>query len=289
MDSGIIEHISLQDTRSIIQQDGKQELKDVVNRTHGTIRSYLYILFSPLFGGEIALGPVKIMMNSDSPQESMAQLQYHLTRPWPLKFEDVQKIYREAYNFYYRFTWTPVEETTKLLFDRRENTLIKRELAANALNVILKYLSNWERLAVPAFRQVAMFLQDSPQLKLSRREFQVSISNAVEKSYAAQPLNGIKEIVRDISTLLARDKEWDGKFISTDIAEMLTDRGLGGYVHAINVEAKLRGESLTGDEWLKAIERLHLMNKEGLLTKAEDIAQLAEQEVSSFTNFLEGL
>src|SRR5512140_2486427 len=111
-----IENIALAETKTIIQQDGKVELKDIVNRTHGTIRSYLYILFSPLFGGEIALGPVKITMNAESPQESMAQLQYHLTRPWPLKYEDVLKIYQDAYQFYFRFTWTPAAETVQLLF-----------------------------------------------------------------------------------------------------------------------------------------------------------------------------
>ena len=76
-----IENIAVSETKSIISPEGRVELKDIVNRTHGTIRSYLYILFSPLFGGEISLGPVKIMMNAESPQESMAQLQYHLTRP----------------------------------------------------------------------------------------------------------------------------------------------------------------------------------------------------------------
>ena len=176
-----------------------------------------------------------------------------------------------------------------MLFDRRENALIKREIAGNALSVIVKYLSSWEKLAVPTYKQVTAFLQDSPQLKLSRRELEVLISNSVEKAYASQPIQGVREIIKDTSALFNRDHGWQGKYRAEEISDMLIDRGLGGYVHAIKVEAKLRGEELSGEEWCKALDRLNLMNKEGILTKAEKIDQVAEQEVSSFTSFLENL
>lgn len=289
MISSSLERIALLDVNQHIHQGSTIELRDVVNRAHGDVRSFLYILFSPLFGGEIALGPVRLKMNENSPQESMAQLQYALNKPWPLSYDDVLKLYTDAYRFGYMFRLTPVEQTVRILYGWRKSELIARETASKAISVLLKYLTNWERRAIPAYTQAVNFLKDSPDLKVSKREFQVLVSNAVEKAYATHPVEGIADVMKDVSTLLSRDPEWFDRFSKTEFLAMLSDRGLANFNGAVVVEAGLYGEELPMEQWVLAIRRFDRMNRDQLLSRSEEVEHLTQEELVGFTSFLENL
>ncbi len=249
------------------------------------------ILLNPKLGGQIQLGAMSFDFSGDKPDdEILTKFKEALNQQWILSKQELSAITLDALHSNINFLIDPAHTISNFIFDRQKLEMIPANTIRHALDSLTKILGRWNEQIASAIGVVKPYIAGLGASPISRNELTRVISSAIEKELAANSLEALQFDLSVLESLLSLDHHPDGTSdidFTEPICRLLTNRGLTSWTPAVVVERTINHGILNLPTALKAMKRLEIYRKNGVLGSEPEDPSLVEDEVDNFTNFLD--